>query len=108
MKKHINIYIEGRLNDIDYNFYSQSGAYKYNINAIYKNGDSVHVEIEAEGTEDALNNYIEYLKNGPLKKHTYLFRTEVGEYIGIDSFQSLKVHKDEFTIMQRLKKYFLF
>jgi len=106
MKKHINIYMEGRLNNGDFNFYSQSGAYKFDINAIYKNGDSVHVDIEAEGKEENLNNYVEYLKNGPLKKHTYLFRTEVGEYVGINGFKSLKVHKDEFSILQRIKSFF--
>jgi len=106
MKKHLTIYMEGRLNDGDFNFYSQAGAYKFDINAVYKNGDSVHVDIEAEGTEDNLNNYVEYLKLGPLKKFIYLFRVEEGKYEGIKGFKSLKVHKDEFTFMDKLKKVF--
>ena len=106
MKKHLNIYMEGHLNDGDFNFYSQLGAFKYDINAVYKNGDSVHVDIEAEGTDDNLNNYVKYLKDGPLKKHIYLFRTEEGEFEGIEGFKSLKVHKDEFSLLQRLKKIF--
>lgn len=106
MKKHLNIYMEGRLNDGDFNFYSQLGASKFDIHAVYKNGDSVHVDIEAEGTEEGLNKYVEYLQSGPLKKHIYLFRTELGEFVGINGFKSMKVHKDEFTIIQKIKKIF--
>jgi len=98
--------MEGRLNDGDFNFYSQSGAFKFDINAVYKNGDSVHVDIEAEGTEENLNRYVEFLKQGPLKKFIYLFRVEEGEYIGIKGFKSLKVHKDEFTFKQKLSSIF--
>ena len=104
MKKHINIYMEGHLKNGDFNWYSQIGAYKYNINAIYKNGDSVHVDIEAEGDSQDLNNYVEYLQNGPLKKHIYLFRKEEGEFEGIIGFKSLKVHKDETSLFSRFTK----
>jgi len=98
--------MEGRLNDGDFNFYSQSGAYKFDIDAVYKNGDSVHVDIEAEGTEDNLKSYVEYLKYGPLKKLIYLFRVEEGEYEGLKGFKSFKVHKDEFTFKQKLMSVF--
>ncbi len=101
--KHINIFMKGHLNDVDFNFYSQTGAYKYNIQAVYKNGDSIHVDIEAEGKEDDLNSYIEYLKEGPLKKHIYLFRAEESEFVGIDGFKSLKIHKENKSIFKKLK-----
>jgi len=106
MKKHLNIYIEGNLNNVDFNFYSQSGAYKYDIHAVYKNGDSVHVDLEAEGSEENLNNYVEYLKTGPLRKNINLFRVEEAEFIGINGFKSLKVHKDEFTFKQKVQNIF--
>ena len=106
MKKHLNIYIEGELNNTDFNFYSQTGAYKFDIHAVYKNGDSVHVDLEAEGNEDDLNSYVEYLKTGPLRKHINLFRVEEAEFTGIDGFMSLKVHKDEFTFKQKVQNLF--
>jgi len=96
--------MEGKPKDVDFNFYSQLGALKYNIHAIYKNSDSIHVNIEAEGTEVNLNNYVEYLKEGPLKKYIYLFRTEKGEFRGLYGFESKKVHKDDLIFLQRLKK----
>jgi len=106
MKKHLNIYIEGELNNTDFNFYSQTGAYKFDIHAVYKNGDSVHVDLEAEGNEEDLNSYVEYLKTGPLRKYINLFRVEEDEFIGIDGFMSLKVHKDEFTFKQKVQNLF--
>ena len=90
----------------DFNFYSQSGAYKFDIHAVYKNGDSRHVDLEAEGEEADLNSYVEYLRTGPLHRHIELFRVEEAEFEGIDGFKSLKVHKDELTFKDRLKKIF--
>ncbi len=106
MKKHLNIYIEGKLDNADFNFYSQSGAYKFDIHAVYMNGDSRHVDLEAEGNEEDLNQYVEFLKKGPLSKHIELFRVEEAEFVGIDGFKSLKVHKDNLTFGQKLKKLF--
>jgi acylphosphatase len=106
MKKHLNIYIEGKLENADFNFYSQSGAYKFDIHAIYKNGDSRHVDLEAEGEEADLHSYVNFLKLGPLQKHIELFRIEESEFVGINGFKSLKVHKDELTFMDRLKRKF--
>lgn len=106
MKKHLNIYIEGKLDNADFNFYSQSGAYKFDIHAVYKNGDSRHVDLEAEGNEEDLNGYVEYLKNGPLSKHIELFKIEEAKFEGIDGFKSLKVHKENLSFFDKLKKKF--
>ena len=106
MKKHLNIFIEGKLANCDFNFYSQSGAYKFDIHAIYKNGDSRHVDLEVEGNEQDLNNYVEYLRTGPLHKHIELFRVEEAEFEGIDGFKSLKVHKDDTSFISKLIKRF--
>jgi len=106
MKKHLDIFIEGKLENADFNFYSQSGAYKFDIHAVYKNGDTRHVDLEAEGEEESLNSYVEYLKNGPLKKHIELFRVEESEFVGIDGFKALKVHKENLSFMKKLKKKF--
>ena len=106
-KKHINIFMEGELNRIDFNFYSQIGAFKHDIQAIYKNGDSVHVDIEAEGSDDSLNKYIDYLENGPLRKYINKFRIETANFVEIQGFTSLKVHEDEYSFLQKLKRKFL-
>jgi acylphosphatase len=102
VEKHINIFIEGKLTNADFNFYSRVGASKYNINAIYKNGDTRHVDIEAEGNEEDIQQYINYLRNGALKIHIDLFRTEKGQFQNIQGFTSLKVHKDKNQLIKKL------
>ena len=106
MNKHINIFIEGKLNSTDFNFYSQTGAWEFNINAVYKNGDSVHVDIEAEGSPENLSSYVEFLKNGPLEQYILSFRTEEAEFVGISGFTSHKVHKDEIGFKDKLRSFF--
>jgi len=102
MKTHIDIFIEGRVNKADFNFYSQIAASKFDINAIYKNGNSRHVDIEAEGKEDDIIAFIDYIRNGALKGHIEHFRTEQGRFQNIQGFTSLKVHKEKYQAIKRL------
>ena len=107
MKKHLTIYIEGNLEKADFNFYSQSAAIKLGINAIYKNGDTRHIEIEAEGDTDKLEDYVNFLKNGALNPYIEEFKTEEGQFKNIQGFTSLKVHKEKRkSIKELLKRYF--
>jgi acylphosphatase len=107
MKKHLKIFIEGNLEKADFNYYSQSAAIRLGINAIYKNGDTRHIEIEAEGDAERLTEYAKFLKNGALKSYIEIFRTEEGTFKNIQGFTSLKVHKDKRPLIQKLaKKYF--
>jgi len=106
MKKHLNIFIEGKLQNADFNFYSQTGAFKYDIDAIYKNGDARHVDLEIEGEEGDLHSYVNYLEKGPLQVHIELFRVEEAEIVGIEGFKSYKVHKEEYSFMDRIKNAF--
>ena len=102
MKKHIDIFIEGKVQKADFNFYSQIGAVKHNINAIYKNGDTRHVDIEAEGEYTDIQNFIDYLQKGALGHHIELFKTESGKFKNIQGFTSLKVHKEKYKAIKRL------
>jgi len=104
MKKHINICMEGHLNKSDFNLYSQVGAYKYGVQAIYKNGDFKHADIEEEGESECLVKYIEYLQNDPLKNHIYLFRMEEAEFCGLNGFISRKVYKDDIYVLGKIAK----
>ncbi len=106
MKKHINVFIEGKLERADFNFYSQTGAYKYNIDAVYKNGDTRHIDLELEGENNDLDDYVNFLRTGPLNKHIELFRVEEAKMVGIRGFKSYKVHEEELTFTDRVKKFF--
>jgi acylphosphatase len=101
-KKHIDIFIEGSVSKIDFNFYSQIAASKFGIDAIYKNGDTRHVDIEVEGKGSAVNAFVDYIRNGALKDHIEHFRTEQGRFQNIQGFTSLKVHKEKYQAIKRL------
>jgi len=102
MNKHLDIFIEGRLERIDFNFYSQSAAIKYDVNAIYKNGDTRHIEIEVEGDAKNVEAYANYIKEGALKPHIEIFRTQEGKFKNIEGFTSLKVHKEKFAKIKKV------
>jgi len=104
MKKHIDIFIEGSVSKIDFNFYSQIAASKFGIDAVYKNGDTRHVDIEVEGEQENVQSFVDYLNDGALKQHIELFKTEDGEFRNIKGFTSLKVHKEKFKFLKQLFK----
>jgi acylphosphatase len=95
MIKHFYIKIEGDLDKTDFNYYCQTGAHKFDINAIYVNGNSKDVELNAEGTLENLNNYVEFLQDGPLKPFIYTFDVTEKELLHLKGFTSKRVHKDE-------------
>ena len=106
MNKHLDIFIEGDLEKADFNFYSQSAAIKFNVNAVYKNGDTRHIEIEVEGEPTNVDAFANYIKNGALTSHIELFNTVEGKFRNIEGFTSLKIHKEKYgKIKKLLKKY---
>jgi acylphosphatase len=95
MIKHLFIKIEGDLEKTDFNYYCQTGAHRFDINAVYVNGNTKDVEIDAEGEPENLRNYVEYLQTGPLKKFIYTFNTSEKEVVNLKGFKSLRQHKEE-------------
>ena len=104
MNKHLDIFIEGNLEKADFNFYSQSAAIKFGVNAVYKNGDTRHIEIEVEGKADDVDAYAKYIKEGALISHIDLFKTEEGKFRNIIGFTSLKIHKEKYAKIKKLLK----
>ncbi len=95
MTKHFYIKIEGDLDKTDFNYYCQVGANKYGIDAIYLNGNSRDVELNAEGSPENLQSYVEFLQNGPLRPFIYTFDVTEQEVMNLRGFVSKRVHKDE-------------
>jgi acylphosphatase len=102
MKQHLDIYIEGKVKEADFNSYSQRAANRVGISAVYKNADSRHVDLEIEGDTEAIKNFVEYIKNGPLEHFIESFRTEKGEFVNIQGFTSLRVHKDKESLIEKI------
>jgi len=106
MNKHLDIFIEGNLEKADFNFYSQSAAIKFGVNAIYKNGDTRHIEIEVEGDAKNVEAYANFIKEGALTSHIEIFKTEEGVFKNIAGFTSLKVHKEKHAKIKKLLRRF--
>jgi len=95
MSKHYYIKIEGDLDKTDFNYYCQTGASKFDINAIYVNGNSRDVELNAEGAASDLDSYVDFLKNGPLKPYIETFNVSEGEVMNLSGFTSKRKHVEE-------------
>lgn len=105
MIKHLYIKIEGDLEKTDFNYYCQTGAVKFDISAVYVNGNSKDVELDAEGTPDNLYSYIEFLKTGPLKPYINTFEYAEQDVQNIKGFVSKRIHRDEKpSLFDRIKK----
>jgi acylphosphatase len=94
MIKHYYIKIEGDLEKTDFNYYCQTGAQKHRISAIYVNGNTRDVELNAEGSGEDLDNYVQFLENGPLKPYIYTFKVDEKEVQNIQGFVSRREHVD--------------
>jgi len=92
MSKHYFIKIEGDLEQTDFNYYCQTGASKFDINAIYVNGNTRDVELDAEGSTEDLDKYVDYLRNGPLKPFIEIFNVSDGEVMNLSGFVSKRKH----------------
>ncbi|MBX2841506.1 MAG: acylphosphatase [Flammeovirgaceae bacterium] len=63
---HYQIKVEGKVQGVFYRVSTQKKAKELGLNGIVKNQEDGSVEIEAEGKEDVLQEFIEWCKKGPL------------------------------------------
>ncbi len=59
----INIY--GRVQNVGFRYYTHKTAIKYNITGFVKNESDGSVYLEAEGEEKDMDNFIQWLHDGP-------------------------------------------
>ncbi|MDP2424584.1 MAG: acylphosphatase [Bacteroidales bacterium] len=65
MKKHYDIIIRGRVQNVGFRFYAQRTAQALNIIGFVKNRHDGSVYIEAEGEEENLQHFIAWCRQGP-------------------------------------------
>jgi len=102
MKTHTDIFIKGKVREADFNYYALKAAMRMNVNVVYKNGDSRHVDIEVEGDASDVQSFVNHLKTGPLKHYIEHFETREGKFKNIEGYTSLRVHKDKQSLLQKL------
>ncbi|MBT8384837.1 MAG: acylphosphatase [Bacteroidia bacterium] len=68
-KVHYNILVKGKVQGVWFRKYTKDQAVNLGIRGYVENDDNGNVYVEAEGTTDAIDSFIETLKKGsPLSK----------------------------------------
>lgn len=65
MQKHLNIKVSGKVQGVWFRKSTQDKALELGINGFVRNEADGSVYIEAEGSEDGLNIFLEWCKQGP-------------------------------------------
>lgn len=92
MKEHLNIYIKGKVKDIDFIYYSEIKANEFSLNGFIQNGSKTDVYLELEGEKENLDQFIDYIKQGPLSRNTDDLTVEKGELKDFKRFYKKKEH----------------
>lgn len=66
MKKHLNIKIYGKVQGVFFRAAAQERAENLGINGFARNESDGSVYIEAEGSEENINKFLEWCRKGPL------------------------------------------
>jgi len=84
--KHINILISGELQEKGFRFAAMDKAYQLNINGFVRRKRDGRIFLEAEGTEDNLEQFVEWCRKGPLGCIVYNVQVEDGTIRDYKSF----------------------
>lgn len=66
MQKRIHAFVSGRVQGVNYRFFTRKIANMLGIKGWVRNLPDGRVEIVAEGKEDAIEKFIDFLREGPI------------------------------------------
>ncbi len=87
VKKHLNIFITGKVQRIGFRFYAMQTAYRFNIAGFVRNEIDKTIYIEAEGKDDQLNMFVKWCTNGPPGSIIKDVKIEDGELQNFTDFE---------------------
>jgi acylphosphatase len=87
MVKHFSILIRGRVQGVFYRASAKEMAMQLGIKGIVRNEEDGSVYIEAEGEEDALNQFISWCRKGPPRAMVTDVHVEEGSINNYSSFR---------------------
>jgi acylphosphatase len=65
MSKALSIRVHGRVQGVNFRYYTRMTAYQYNVQGFVRNEPDGSVYIEAEGEEEELNMFLAWCYDGP-------------------------------------------
>jgi len=77
MKKAVKIIVEGKVQGVGFRRYVQNAAQRLGICGFVQNQSDNFVYVEAEGDEDALNQFVDWCKIGPKYAQIVHFEIEI-------------------------------
>jgi len=63
------VLVEGLVQGVGFRYFVRTNAERYNIKGFVKNLNSGDVYIEAEGTEQTMQEFLQQVKRGPMVAH---------------------------------------
>jgi len=90
MIRHYNITIKGKVHGVYYRVNAQAKAHEFNLTGYIKNLPKAGVYAEVEGTEENINQFIEWCYVGPPAAIVTEVQAEEGEVVGFKTFEVRK------------------
>ncbi|MBN1337796.1 MAG: acylphosphatase [Bacteroidales bacterium] len=88
--KHINISIRGRVQNVGFRFSCMEAAYKTGITGFVKNRRDGTLYIEAEGTPENIEKFIQWCSKGPIWAKVHDVHLSEGELQHFKSFEIIR------------------
>ena len=88
MNKHLDIFIFGKVQGVNFRFAAKEVAKNLEIKG-YARNEGKFVFIEAEGTDEDLDNFIEWCNMGPESASVERIEFKEGRFKGFNEFNTL-------------------
>lgn len=85
--KRVRIIVEGGIQGVGYRYFVSDAAMRYNVNGYVRNLAGGQVEIDAEGEQDNVNQFLFSCKEGPQYARIDTFLVSDAPCYGFDSFR---------------------
>ncbi len=82
MEKRIHVFVEGTVQGVYYRYNTLKKADEYHLTGWVRNRSDGSVEIVCEGTEENINNMVQWCKGGPEGAHVTAVETTWEHYTG--------------------------
>jgi acylphosphatase len=84
---HYNIFIKGKVQGVGFRFSAMQAAYRVGVKGFAKNQDSDMVYLEAEGSKEQLDQFLQWCRKGPPGSRVETLRFEEGVLRNFTSFE---------------------
>jgi acylphosphatase len=89
MQRRIHAFVSGRVQGVNYRFFTQKVANMLGIKGWVRNLPDGRVEVVAEGEEDAIKKFIDFLHEGPIAAR--VDNVDVNEEKFRDEFENFEI-----------------